>query len=182
MGPDLYGFSRDSVARIWRAVQAVERYLLPKLAAPDGGSRPRRLPRTYRRFTLTEQLDAGGTATVEWSDESTGEVTDTETAAWGLEGETGEAAAYLDAGKVRWKVVKNPGQAVYKGTLVADVTAAGDTDVSIEIDGQTRTLEAYMPASPGSGKKWAEGSTVFVGHFRGSWQIVSIVGCPVTSS
>lgn len=182
MGPDLYGFSRESVARIWRAVLAVERYVLPRSAAPDGNTRPRRLPRTYRRFVLTEQLDAGGTATVEWSDESTGEVRDTETAAWGLEGETGEAAAYLDAGKVRWKVVRNPGQGIYEATLDADVTAAGDVNVSIEIDGQTRTLEAYMPASPGSGKKWAEGSTVYVGHSRGSWHIVSIVGCPVASS
>lgn len=177
---ELFGFSRSSVARIWRAVLAVERYLLARSTKDTAGQPARRLPRTYRRFTLTEQLDAGGSADVAWPDGSTGTVTDANTAAWGLEGETGEAAAYPDgSGGVEWRITTNPGQAIYEATLDNDVTAAGDVDVSIGIGGNTRTLSAYMPAAPGSGKKWASGSPVFVGHFRGEWKIVSIVGCPV---
>ena len=173
---DLYGFSAETVARFWRALLAVERYLLPNQATRPDGRPSRRPPRTYRQFTLTEQLDAGGSAAVTWPDDSTGTVTDANTAAWGLEGETGEAAAFPNGtGGVEWRITTNCGQAIYSGTLANDVTAAGAVDVEISIDGDTRTLSAYMPAAPGSGKKWASGSTVFVGHFRGDWTIVSIV-------
>jgi len=62
------------------------------------------------------------------------------------------------------------------------VTSTGNTNVTIAIAGENRTLSAYMPAAPGSGRKWARGSTVFVAHSRGAWKIVSITICPVDST
>lgn len=171
------------------ARQRINRAVLRDEARVDGDATPTppkgggRLPRTYRRFTLTEQLNAGGSAEVEWDDGTTGEVVDPDTCCWGLEGETGEAAAFpSDTGDgVEWRVTKNPGQGIYEGTLNSDVTTTGNTNVTIAIAGNNRTLSAYMPAAPGSGKKWASGSTVFVGHFRGEWKIVSIPACPVNA-
>ncbi len=167
------------------ARQRINRAVTRDEARADGAPLPGppagrgRLPRTYRRFTLTEQLDAGGDATVEWDDGTTGTVYDRDTCCWGLEGETGEAAAYPDeSGGVEWRVTKNPGQGTYKGTLADAETAAGDVDVEIEIDGSTITLSAALVGDPGTDKQWPDGSTVFVGHFRGDWVIVAIWACP----
>ncbi len=174
--PKIYGPAARQ--RINRAVQRDE-------ARTDGSPLPGppvgngRLPRCYRRFTLTEQLDAGGDATVEWDDGTTGTVYDRDTCCWGLEGETGEAAAYPDdSGGIEWRVTRNPGQGTYKAALTDDETAAGSIDVSIDIEGATRTLSATLRMSPGSDKQWADGTTCYVGHFRGSWEVVSMLGCP----
>jgi hypothetical protein len=88
--PKIYGPAARQ--RINRAVQRDEARVDgdPLPGPPIGGGR---LPRTYRRFTLTAQLDAGSSATVEWPDGTTGEVTDPDKCCWGLDGETGEAAA-----------------------------------------------------------------------------------------
>lgn len=140
------------------------------------------LPRTYRRFTLTEQLDAGGSAEVEWEDGESGTVYDRDTRCWGLEGETGQAAAVADDnGDVEWRVTGNPGQGIYTGSLAADATGTGAVNVTIAIDGTNRTVSAQLRAAPGTGKKWASGSICYVGHFRGSWEIASIVDCPVST-
>ncbi len=177
---ELFGFNRDGLARVWRAVLAVERYVLPRRADQAGGDRTRRPPRTYRRFTLTEQLDAGNDATVEWDDGTTGTVYDRDTCCWGLEGETGEAAPYPndDGDGIEWRVTKNPGQGIYKGTLADAETAAGDVNVEIAIDGSTITLSAALAGDPGTDMQWPDGATVFVGHFRGDWVIVAIWACP----
>lgn len=148
------------------------------------------LPRFFRDFELAEELSggAGETAEVKWlrwskaDDElvdsgDTGEVVDLYGNAWGLEGERGEAR-FLGG---LWVVSSNPGQPTYQCTLDADVGTTGYTNVSATIDGQTRTVSAYMPASPGTGMKWASGSTVFIAHSRGNWRIVSITACPVAS-
>lgn len=182
MADDLFAFSRDSIARIWRVVTAVERYLLARGAGDSSGQRSRRLPRTYRRFTLTAQLVAGGTAAVEWDDGTTGEVTDPDTCCWGLEGETGEAAAFpTSAGDgIEWQVTKNPGQAGYYGTFVADTTAS-PCNVSIDIDGDSRTVSCVLRRLPGSGKKYASGAGCYVTHFRGEFAIMSVLDCAVST-
>jgi len=83
---ELFGFSHTSVARIWRAVLAVERYVLPRSAALGAGERTRRPARSYRRFTLTSQLDGGESAEVEWDDSTTGTVMDPDTCCCGRSG------------------------------------------------------------------------------------------------
>jgi len=179
----LYGFSKDSVARIWRAVLAVERYLLAGRAARSGKERTRRPPRTYRRFALSAQLDAGSSAAVEWDDGSAGTVYTPNTNAYGLEGETGEAYPAVDsAGRIQWRVSQNPGQGVYKGSLAADATSTGSVNVTITIDGMSRTVAAQLRADPGTNKKWSSGATCYVGHFRGSWEIISITECPASAT
>lgn len=142
-----------------------------------------------RPFELSAELSggAGSTADVKWLEwdadagklvdsEETGVVEDIYGNAWGLQGERGSARRLGD----KWSVSVNPGQPIYQGTLAGDVTTTGNTNVSVSIGGNNRTLSAYMPAAPGSGKKWASGSTVYIGCTRGAWKIVSIVGCPVS--
>ena len=147
------------------------------LPGPPAGNGP--LPRTYRRFTLTETLNAGSSAAVEWEDGTTGEVHDPDTCCWGLAGETGEAAAYPDDDDgVQWRVVKNPGQAIYRGSLDNASSSSGDVDVSISIGEGTRTVSAELYVSPGEGMQWPEGAAVYVAHSRGSWLIISIGVCP----
>lgn len=144
-------------------------------------------PRCYRHFKLTETLVAGGTADVTWMEwnsavddlidtADTGEVTDHLDRAYGLIGETGEA--FWRGGK--WLVSTSPGQGIYYGTLAADTTTS-PTNVTIAIAGNNRTVSCVMRALPASGKKYASGTKVYVGHFRGSWEIVSILACTVTA-
>jgi hypothetical protein len=143
---------------------------------PIGGGM---LPRTYRRFTLTEQLDAGSSAAVEWDDGTTGTVVDNDTRCWGLEGETGEAAAVAtDDGDVEWRVTGNPGQPIYSGSLDDDTTSS-PTDVVVSIEGNSRTVECELRKLPASGMKYASGTDCFVGHSRGDWYIVAMLGCTV---
>jgi hypothetical protein len=171
-------YSSEARRRINRAVRREEARIDGReLPGPPVGDGP--LPRTYRPFTLTEQLDAGSSAAVEWDDGTTGEVHDTDTCCWGLAGETGEAAAYPDDDDgVQWRVVKNPGQGIYRGSLDSAAGSTGATDVSISIAGEDVTLSAMLRANPGTGMQWPIGATVYVGHFRGSWEIVSITSCP----
>lgn len=176
---EIFGFDRDGVGRIWRAVLFVERWLLRSGAEQD---RPgRRLPRTYRRFTLTETLNAGSSAAVTWSDDDTaGEVTDPETCCYGLAGETGEAYAVGTETGVEWRVCKNPGQGGYPGALKSDTTSSPAT-VQITIEGQTREVSCVLRMLPASGKKYAAGTNVYVLHFRGTWEIASVLSCTVSA-
>ncbi len=173
---DVWGLSAKAVARTEKAVLYVERHLYPK--APGAGEPSRRPPRTYRRFTLTSTLNAGGSASVTWEDGSTGTVYDLETCSFGLIGETGEAVACLNGQAVVWNVSKSPGNGIYYGTLNADATTTGSKAVTI--DG--KSLSAMLRAAPGSGKKWASGAGLYVGHHRGSWEIISMVACPVSTT
>ena len=104
------------------------------------------MPRTYRRFKLTERLDAGGSAEVEWFARRIGR-RGTRSGrlllgiAWrerrGLRTRT-------DDDEPEWRVSKNPGQAIYpaeaKDTVYADDTGAFE----IEIDGATVDLDAEL--------------------------------------
>jgi len=175
---NLYAFSRETVARIWRAVLYVERAFL---AAGQPTARSRRLPRTYRRFTLTETLNAGSSAAVTWSDDDTeGEVTDPDKCCYGLIGETGEAYAAPTDDGIEWRVSKNPGQPAYPGTLAADTTSS-PTTVNVTIEGETREVSCVLRMLPATGKKYAAGTMVYVVHFRGQWHIVSVLDCTVTA-
>ena len=174
---NLYAFSRETVARIWRAVLYVERAFL---TAGQPTARSRRLPRTYRRFTLTETLNAGSSAAVTWPDGSTGTVWDRDTCCWGLTGETGEAYAVGTGTGVEWRVSKNPGQGGYPGALKSDTTSSPAT-VQITIEGQTREVSCVLRMLPASGKKYAAGTKVYVLHFRGTWEIASVLSCTVSA-
>lgn len=179
MADDLFAFSRDSIARIWRAVTAVERYLLTRTAGDPAGQRSRRLPRTYRTFTLTANLDAAAASpAVTWSDGTTGVVTDPEGACWGLVGEKGEAAAYADGDVIQWRVTKNPGSACYKGTFHA-ATTSSPADVDVDIGGNTRTVSCILGRTPTSGKKYASGGVCFVSAFAGVFYVIAVVDCEV---
>jgi hypothetical protein len=146
------------------------------LGPPPAGS-----GRSYRRFTLTSRLDAGGDATVEWLDGETGTVYDRDTCCWGLEGETGEAVLVSDKdGDSEWRVCKNPGQGGYPGTLKSDTTSS-PCDVNIVIEGVTRTVSCVLWTVPPSGEKYASGTKVYVLHFRGSWEIASVLECTVSA-
>ena len=172
---NLYAFSRETVARIWRAVLYVERAFL---TAGQPTARSRRLPRTYRRFTLTGTLSAGGSAAVTWPDDSTGTVYDRDKCCWGLEGETGEAYAVGTGTGVEWRVCKNPGQATYPGSLKSDTTSS-PTTVNVTIEGAVREVSCVLGMIPATGKKYEAGTKVYVGHFRGEWHIVSVLACTV---
>jgi hypothetical protein len=180
---DLFGFGAEAVARIWRAVLYVERYLYPRHATD--GNPPRRPPRTYRHFTLTEQLDAGGEADVTWDDDTTGTVYDRDTCCYGLEGETGEAGAFLnEAGDaVEWRVTKNPGQPIYEGTAAAAISSSASTaNINVSIDGSSRTVSAAVPSGAiSSGKKYPSGGRLFISHERGTWKIIVFVTCEVAA-
>ena len=172
---NLYAFSRETVARIWRAVLYVERAFL------TGGqptARSRRLPRTYRRFTLSETLNAGSSAAVTWPDDSTGTVWDRDTCCWGLTGETGEAHAVPTEDGIEWRVCKNPGQATYPGSLKSDTTSS-PTTVNVTIEGTVREVSCVLGMIPATGKKYAAGTKVYVEHHRGEWHIVSVLACTV---
>ncbi len=179
---DLFGFGAETVARIWRAILYVERQYL---TAPGAGEPSRRPPRTYRRFTLTAQLDAGNSAAVEWEDGSMGEVWDRDTCCYGLEGETGEAVAAINpAGDaIEWQVTKSPGQPVYEGTAAVDIAAgAGTANVNATINGATRVVSCAVPSGAvSSGKKYPSGGRVFISHERGTWKIIVFVSCEVTA-
>jgi|LSQX01.3.fsa_nt_gb hypothetical protein len=172
---NLYAFSRETVARIWRAVLYVERAFL---AAGQPTARSRRLPRTYRRFTLTGTLNAGGSAAVTWPDDSTGTVWDRDTCCWGLTGETGEAYAVGTGTGVEWRVCKNPGQAVYHGWLTEHTTSS-PAYVGVSISGKGLSLAANLRMLPPPGWVYLAGTGVYVGHSRGEWEIVSVLACPV---
>lgn len=140
----------------------------------------RRTERRYRRFTLTETLNAGGDADVTWPDASTGTVYDYDTCCWGLIGEQGEA--YLtgdtDGNGIKWVVCKNPGQGCYYGTLKSDTTSS-PCDVLITIADVELTLSCVMRRPPDTGEKYVTGTGVYIGHFRGSWEIISVLECAV---
>lgn len=172
---NLYAFSRETVARIWRAVLYVERAFL---TAGQPTARSRRLPRTHRRFTLTETLNAGSSAAVTWPDDSTGTVWDRDKCCYGLEGETGEAYAVATEDGIEWRVCKNPGQATYPGSLKSDTTSS-PTTVNVTIEGTVREVSCVLGMIPATGKKYAAGTKVYVGHFRGEWHIVSVLACTV---
>lgn len=178
---DLYGFSRETCARIWRAMLYVERHLYPREAtAADWRRRP---PRTYRRFELTATLNAGSSAAVTWEDGSTGEVTDPDKCCHGLAGETGEAAAAIVGDSVVWQVCKNPGQPVYAGTTAAAIPyGASSATINVSIEGQTRAVGCTVPTGAvSSGKKYPSGGLVFISHERGTWKIISFVTCEVSA-
>lgn len=81
----------------------------------------------------------------------------------------------------KWAIVRLgiPWYPTIEGTLDSDVTAAGNTTVSVA--GTSRDITAYMPTSPGTGKKWASGSTVFCARIVDAWKIISVAVCPVNS-
>lgn len=176
-------FSRSTARRIVDAVRDAEATPID-LTGIDMLAVPPR-PRRYRQFELAETLSAGGTANVNWLQWNTtqdglvydgvvGEVTDHLVRAYGLEGERGEAVWH--GGK--WLVLTSPGQGIYYGTLAADTTTS-PTNVTIAIGGSNRTVSCVLRATPASGKKYASGTKVYVGHFRGSWEIVSVLSCTV---
>lgn len=176
-------FSKSTARRIVDAVRDAEATPLDLTGADL--LFPRR-PRCYRPFELTEQLNAGGDADVKWliwnttSDGLidtglTGEVTDHLVRAYGLIGERGEAVWH--GGK--WLVLTSPGQGIYYGTLAANTTSS-PANVTVAIGGTNRTVSCVLRATPASGKKYASGTKVYVGHFRGSWEIVSILSCTVS--
>jgi hypothetical protein len=155
---------------------------LPNSITNSSGTRMvvRRAERRYRRFTLTETLNAGSYAAVTWPDDSAGTVYDYDTCCWGLTGEQGEA--YLtgdtDGNGIQWVVCKNPGQGCYYGTLKDDATSS-PCNVLITIASVELTLSCVMRRPPDVGEKYAAGTGVYAGHFRGSWEIVSILECAV---
>jgi len=136
--------------------------------------------RTYKRFTLTETLNAGSHAYVTWPDGSIGIVYDYDTCCWGLTGEQGEAYLTSDTSGngFQWIVCKNPGQGCYYGALTNDTTSS-PCNVLITIASTELTLSCVMRRPPDVGEKYAATTGVYVGHFRGSWEIVSILECAV---
>ena len=174
--PKIYGpAARRRINRsVVRSEASIDGAPLPGPPVGDGV-----LPRTYRRFKLTERLDAGGSAEVEWlHDESEGEVHDPDVCCWGLPGETGEAYAHAtDDDEPEWRVSKNPGQAIYPAEA-KDTVYAGDTGAfEIEIDGATVDLDAELRGALGPSEYLNEGDGVYIGHFRGSWYVVSFIDC-----
>jgi len=140
----------------------------------------RRAERRYRRFTLTETLNAGSYAAVTWPDDSAGTVYDYDTCCWGLIGEQGEA--YLtgdtDGNGIQWVVCKNPGQAVYHGRLTEHTTSS-PAYVGVSIRGKGLSLAANLRMWPPPGWVYLAGTGVYVGHSRGEWEIISVLACPV---
>jgi hypothetical protein len=136
------------------------------------------IPRRYRRFTLTETLNAGSDADVTWTDGTAGTVYDPDYCCYGLTGETGEAVRMRVDGEAKWVVTKNPGQPIYYGVFAGNVTTS-PTNVTIAIGGVDRTVSATVAITIPSGKKYASGVKCYVGHFRGAWHVVSVVACQV---
>lgn len=197
MSDIIYGFSRDTVARFWRVILFVERNFLRQDKA--GNERTRRPPRTYRRFRLLEQLDAGGSAQVEWfvphwvpppedpenppddyDDGTTGTVYARNWNFYGLPGEIGEASPAIGtAGDLEWQVTQNPGQPVYPVLASADVASSSSTGTfTTSIDGEDVEVEVAVPggAVP-SGKKISTGDYGFISHSRGVWHLISLATC-----
>lgn len=181
-------FSTSAARRIVESVRAAE-------ATPrDQTGRDRPPPRVDDRrfFELTEELSGGAGSSAAckllwWNTEDddfidsgeTGEVFDAMGNAWGLEGERGEAR--LLGGK--WIVTVNPGQPIYEGTADADISATATTaEFSVEIDGDTRTVEAAIHAAAiTSGNKYGSGNAAYLACIRGTFTAVSFVECEETA-
>lgn len=181
-------FSQQAARRIADRVRAAE-------ATPSdrtGHLVRRALPDDYRFFELSEELSggAGSTAAVKWlwwntedddfiDSGETGEVFDHLEVAWGLEGERGEAR-FLGG---KWVVSINPGQPFYEGTAAADISSSATTaNVNVNIEGDTRVVQCNVPSGAiSSGKKYASGGRLFMGHSRGAFRIFSFVSCEVTA-
>lgn len=100
------------------------------------------------------------------------------------DGEGGAAQVlYKESGTgTKWSIVRlgTPWYPTLKGTFDSDVTASGDTTVSV--GSTSRNITANVPVGPGSGKKWASGTVVFCAWDAGVWNVVSITACPVAAS
>jgi hypothetical protein len=185
--PRPISFGEETARRIIRQTRYSEARQPGDRLEQDGN---RTVPRFYRVFELTEELSggAGSTAAVKWfrwnptdeeyqDSQETGEIIDTLGNYWGLEGERGRAAWIgTTASGPLWEVVDNPGQAVYYGTLDAD-TDSSPCDVSVSIDGNTRTVSAVLRAVPATGRQYGSGTGVYLGYFRTQFEIVSVVDC-----
>ena len=192
---NLYAFSRETVARIWRAVLYVERAFL---TAGQPTARSRRLPRTYRTFELAEALAAGqddelAKAAVKWlawdsaegeytDSGETGEVVDTLGICWGVEGDRGVASprGVKDAAPI-WEIVQNPGKPRLFGRLDGDLSAGSSATMSIW-EGSTladsgRNVTVYDWFLP-TGKKLTYGAKVAAVWNSGKWYVDTTDTCP----
>lgn len=105
-------------------------------------------------------------------------VYDYDTCCWGLPGEQGEAYLTSDTGGngFQWVVCKNPGQGCYYGTLKKDTNSS---PCVVVIAYSSLELPCVLRKPPATGEKYAKDTGVYVGHFRGSWEIISILECAV---
>ncbi len=138
-----------------------------ELPGPPAGDGP--LPRTYRRFTLTSTLGADEAGDVQaavlWEDGTAGVVKSPDKNAWGLIGETGEAAAVCnDDDEVEWRVTGNPGRPVYLATVGSSVIAGDTVTVTADLEGSGVSTTATLTGPP-----VFSGGEVLLWNERGEW-------------
>lgn len=78
----------------------------------------------------------------------------------------------------KWTVVRlgQPCYPILYGTLKSNTTSSPAT---VNISGTTREMLANLRMLPPPGWVYRAGTGVYVGHFAGEWEIISVLACPV---